>query len=498
MIRRGRAMSPPAYREPSMAEPGVQRGPHPAVPLARETALAITPALAALLAVLVFGELSFFPLLAGLAAGLLVALLLARAWTLQVHAIAAWLWSAGREGDAPRSPVIGGSALEWLVWPSLDLFRRLRRLERRRGEHDRHLGVILDAITDPLLIVDDRNEIRLANAAALRTFGMERAGLPLGRATRDPGVLAAVRSTISQGTASNLVFTPLDDRLKQFAVRIVPFESEGPRRSVLLALRERTEQVMIERMRSDFVANASHEIRTPLAALVGIIETLRGPAREDPAAREMFLATMAEEASRMSRLVEDLLSLSRIELAANRPPEGSVDLAQILDGTLTRLRGVAREANVRIEVSGAEELPPVPGDADQLHQLLGNLIDNAIKYGGPDQLVRVEAARLEAAPPGTGPVSGRPAVCIAVIDRGDGIPAGEIARLTERFYRVDKARSRRIGGTGLGLAICKHIVKRHQGHLAISSELGRGSRFAVYLPVASQEALRHDTVTEPS
>jgi len=210
----------------------------------------------------------------------------------------------------------------------------------------------------------------------------------------------------------------------------------------------------------------------------------------------MFLATMAEEARRMQRLVEDLLSLSQIELAARRPPSARIAVDQVLEGTLARMRPVAAAARVRLVVDQPASLPEITGDADQLHQLLGNLIDNAIKYGGPDKEVRIEVRVLEAAPPTAGPVAGRPALEIAVIDRGEGIPAEHIPRLTERFYRVDKARSRKIGGTGLGLAIVKHIVRRHQGHLAIESELGRGSRFAVLLPLAGGS--RHGSVTGSS
>jgi two-component system phosphate regulon sensor histidine kinase PhoR len=292
------------------------------------------------------------------------------------------------------------------------------------------------------------------------------------------------------------LFNPLDDRLKLFAARIQPIEVTEGGRAAILALREQTEQVLIERMRSDFVANASHEIKTPLAALVGIIETLRGPARDDAVARETFLATMAEEAARMQRLVDDLLSLSKIELAAHRPPAARVSLGEVLEGTLSRMRPMAAAAGVRLVLDAPSSVPELLGDADQLHQLLGNLIDNAIKYGGAGKEVRIEVGLLDTAPPGSGPVSGRPAVEIAVVDRGDGIAPEHIPRLTERFYRVEKGRSRRIGGTGLGLAIVKHVVRRHQGHLRITSEIGRGSRFAVLLPLSGSD--RHASVTTRS
>ena len=234
---------------------------------------------------------------------------------------------------------------------------------------------------------------------------------------------------------------------------------------MLIALRERTEEVMIERMRSDFVANASHEIRNPLAAIQGTIETLRGPARDDPHARAMFLDLMAGEAARMARLVDDLLSLSRIELAAHQPPTERCDLKAVLEQAVERMYAVAEPAKVRIATRFPPTLPAVVGDADQLHQLVVNLVDNAIKYGGEGKTVTVEAEALAAAPADAGAVAGRPCVRVTVSDEGPGIAREHIPRLTERFHRVDTGRSRRLRGTGLGLAIVKHIVRRHQGHL---------------------------------
>jgi two-component system phosphate regulon sensor histidine kinase PhoR len=301
-----------------------------------------------------------------------------------------------------------------------------------------------------------------------------------------------VSGTLQAGTASNVAFSPALDRTKRFSARIEPVElgeqDGGGGRGVLVTLREQTEQVMIERMRSDFVANASHEIRNPLAAIQGIIETLRGPARHDPKARDMFLEVMAGEAARMARLVDDLLSLSRTELSAHQPPTERCDLAGILGQVLDRMRPVAAETGVRIEAEIAPGLPELVADPDQLHQLFVNLIDNAVKYGGEGKTVRVAAASLAAAPADAGPAAGRPCVRVAVRDEGPGIAREHIPRLTERFYRVENARSRRLRGTGLGLAIVKHILRRHQGHLAVESEPGRGSEFSVLLPADATSA----------
>jgi two-component system phosphate regulon sensor histidine kinase PhoR len=235
-------------------------------------------------------------------------------------------------------------------------------------------------------------------------------------------------------------------------------------------------------MRSDFVANASHELRTPLAALSGFIETLAGPARDDADARERFLETMAAEARRMTRLVNDLLSLSRIEASEHQPPGGRIDLIDCLQTVTDTLRPYAERRGVDLQLRRPARLAAIPGDRDQLIQLLTNLIDNAIKYGGEGKQVVVVSEHLAAAPHGAGPMSGRPAIRVTVADQGLGIAREHLPRVTERFFRVDAARSRQLGGTGLGLAIVKHIVRRHRGHLAIESELGRGTTVTVYLP----------------
>jgi len=247
--------------------------------------------------------------------------------------------------------------------------------------------------------------------------------------------------------------------------------------AVVLTLTDITASKRSERMRQDFVANASHELRTPLATLVGFIETLRGPAREDAAAQDRFLSIMAEQATRMARLVDDLLSLSRIELNEHLPPKERVDLRRVLAAVADGLEQRAEKRQMRIALSLPEALPEVMGDPDELAQVFQNLLDNAIKYGRPGTEVEVGA---DASPRRLG-VAG---VQVTVRDHGDGILKEHIPRLTERFYRVDPARSRELGGTGLGLAIVKHIVNHHRGVLDITSDMGQGSAFTVHLRVA--------------
>ncbi|MDH3264904.1 MAG: ATP-binding protein, partial [Paracoccaceae bacterium] len=226
-------------------------------------------------------------------------------------------------------------------------------------------------------------------------------------------------------------------------------------------------------------ANVSHELKTPLTALLGFIETLRGSAREDAAARERFLEIMAREAERMNRLVSDLLSLNRVESEERVRPTGRVEMGALLGSVRSALRPLARERGVEIEIAGEAGGIWVPGDGDQLTQVFTNLVENAVKYAASGKLVTLTVAREEREPALRGP-----AVRVAVIDRGEGFDPAHIPRLTERFYRIDSHRSREQGGTGLGLAIVKHIVNRHRGRLRIESAPGQGSRFTVTLPLA--------------
>jgi two-component system phosphate regulon sensor histidine kinase PhoR len=255
-----------------------------------------------------------------------------------------------------------------------------------------------------------------------------------------------------------------------------------PRLTAVL-LHNVTAMVRAQEARSDFIANASHELRTPLAALSGFIDTLRGHARDDEEARDKFLDIMSGEANRMRRLIDDLLSLTRIEQNEHVPPVDDVDLHGVVSEAAAALQGLASLDKVTLSIE-QKDLPPVLGDRDELVQLFQNLIHNAIKYGRPAGNVRVSFS----AQPEEATVPGRHGaesfVAVVVKDDGEGISREAIPRLTERFYRVDVRRSRERGGTGLGLAIVKHIVNRHHGRLLIDSQPGEGSSFTVLLPVA--------------
>ena len=357
--------------------------------------------------------------------------------------------------------------------------RALRETIARSAEAQASAESVLSALPEPLLLIDAERRIVSANPSALDLLGPRLAGRDLGAALRVPAVLEATDAVLAGAGARTVEVDlpgPVERHLSAQVGPLDPPTSEGA--AAVLTLTDVTATKRSERMRQDFVANASHELRTPLATLLGFIETLRGPARDDNAARDRFLSIMAEQASRMARLVDDLLSLSRIELNEHLAPKQRVDLRRVLMAVADSLEQRAEKRQMRIDVTLPEALPEVVGDPDELAQVFQNLIDNAIKYSRSGTAVEVSAGAS------TKRLAGAPAAQVAIRDHGEGILTEHIPRLTERFYRVDPARSRELGGTGLGLAIVKHIVNHHRGLLEIESELGEGSVFTVHLPVA--------------
>lgn len=344
---------------------------------------------------------------------------------------------------------------------------------------------IVDGLPDALLAVDRQRRIVRTNlAAALLLGGPRGPERDVSTVLRQPQLLAAIDALLEtnadgnfvrpdQGVVELVLAGPPELDMVAHLRRLPRAAADGS--LALIVLHDTTALRRAERMRADFVANASHELKTPIAGLAGFIETLRGPAREDTAARERFLGIMAEQADRMRRLVDDLLMLSRIEQHEHARPAAAVDLGGVLRSVLDLLQLKASSRNVRIEIDLPPDLPRAVGDRDELIIVFQNLIDNAVKYARPATAVRVEARPL-----------GKDRVTIAVTDEGDGIPASHLPRLTERFYRVDTARSRQLGGTGLGLAIVKHVVNRHRGRLDIQSLPGKGSTFTVTLPASAE------------
>jgi two-component system, OmpR family, phosphate regulon sensor histidine kinase PhoR len=341
----------------------------------------------------------------------------------------------------------------------------------------------LERLPDPCLLISDQNRVVMANEPAANLFGVA-AGRTLAAVFRVHPVIDAVGRVLDAGPPEDVSFLQPVPVERHFEAHVTGLPMASGQIFALLQMRETTALRRVERMRADFVANASHELRTPLASLSGFIETLQGPARDDPEAQVRFLDIMDTQAARMRRLIDDLLSLSRIELNEHVRPQMRVDLNTVIRDVLDAAEPLIASRLARIAFAGVPDIPPVLGARDELVQVVQNLIDNAVKYGGDPPEIRIALERRE--PDQTlGPL---PLVALSVADRGPGIAREHLPRLTERFYRVDAAHSRAQGGTGLGLAIVKHILNRHLGRLDVESAPGDGCRFTVLLPAATLPA----------
>jgi two-component system, OmpR family, phosphate regulon sensor histidine kinase PhoR len=340
------------------------------------------------------------------------------------------------------------------------------------------LDALIASLPAPVIVLDRDSRVITFNGYAGALAPALRRGEPASLALRVPEVVDAIRRVAAGAGPQRVEFServPVD---RWYAAHVVPVEiAEGEpgqlTKFILLSFDDLTPLRRVEEMRADFVANASHELRTPLASLSGFIETLQGPARDDPAARERFLGIMKTQAARMARLIDDLLSLSRVELNAHVQPQTSVDLVSIVRQVADALQMLARDRNVTISITAPPEPLMVRGDRDELTRVFENLVENALKYGASGR--RVELTLTHS--PGE---AGGDAI-VTVRDYGPGIAAEHLPRLTERFYRIDVGQSRAEGGTGLGLALVKHILNRHLGRLSIESGLGAGAVFTVRL-----------------
>jgi len=349
---------------------------------------------------------------------------------------------------------------------------------------------VLDCVPTSVIVVDGKRRIIHANRAALDVLGAAALGRDLALSLRHPNVLDAIDFILDgndemSGEIVLPVPVPRHLAFRTERIRNAPLEDGSVATIVLTDI---TAAKKAEEMRVDFVANVSHELRSPLTALIGFIETLRGPANDDSNARTRFLDIMHRESQRMSRLIEDLLSLSRVEVNVHVAPKKSVNIQNILTAVIEVLQQQASKRGVSINFESPSLTHLAIGDPDQLNQVFRNLIENAIKYCGENQVVDIHLAETPRVP-GTS----NKGVSISVTDHGPGIPKDVIPRLTERFFRVDKARSSMaetgLNSTGLGLAIVKHIVRRHRGHLSVESTLGKGSTFTVFLNAAPASAI---------
>jgi two-component system phosphate regulon sensor histidine kinase PhoR len=410
-----------------------------------------------------------------------------------------WLWignlarlAEGLRRAADADAEFDRPALAPLLPAVAEVADGVTRLARRLAERAAEVGqlqradhAIVEALPDPLLVLArDRRPLR-SNAAARTLFASpDGVGGDIPALLRHPVLAGAVDAALAEGRPQAVDLTLPLPVARDLAARVVPMDpplADGGR--LVLLLSDRTRERAVERMRADFVANASHELRTPLASLMGFIETLRGPAENDPAARARFLGIMAEQSERMRRLIDDLLGLSRIELTEHQPPVGEAALATILAAEAAALEPLAQARRVTLRLDLDPAAVAAPADAEQIAQIARNLMENAIRYGHEGGVVTVRAAWAEPGEDRRLPM--RPGVLVGVQDDGPGVAREHIPRLTERFYRVDRGRARGAGGTGLGLAIVKHIVNRHRGVLLIDSREGEGSLFRVWLPASA-------------
>jgi len=338
-------------------------------------------------------------------------------------------------------------------------------------------GALLEAMPLPAVLIGADERIITANTKAQSLLGSQVKGRHFITVLRQPAVLDTIELCLQDATPRQTQYLTNDGAQDTTFIVSCAQVSSAAGQAVLVSFEDITHQQQVSQMRRDFVANVSHELRTPLTALLGFIETLQGPARNDSAATDRFLGIMSGEAGRMERLVNDLLSLSRVESGERMRPTTIIEVGGVIQSVLHTLRPLAAETDVTITLKAPETPVNIPADADQLAQVMSNLIENAIKYGGAGKEVEITLSQSANEPLVRGP-----AAVIVVQDHGPGIEDIHLPRLTERFYRIDNHRSREMGGTGLGLAIVKHIINRHRGRLRVSSTIGQGSEFRVVLP----------------
>ena len=346
-------------------------------------------------------------------------------------------------------------------------------------QHKDRFDSLSELFNEAIIIVDQAGVVERSNAKAFDLLGAHIAHRPLDNFLRHPDFQDALDAASTSGKTTDLNYTRMGQVRRDFKIRIAPFENA----QIILIIFDITMELSVERIQSEFVANVSHELRSPLTALTGFIETLQTSAKEDVEARERFLGIMQSEADRMQRLIDGLLSLSRVEAEEHRAPRDALDLVKVIEDTnaALRFRASGNDMDIVVYNDWPEEdgVPVVNGAADEMFEVLHNLIENAIKYGrqGSEIAVRVSTGR------GVDQKFRQDMVNVQIINQGDTIGEEHLARLTERFYRVDKGRSRNMGGSGLGLAIVKHIVNRHRGRLRITSNDGE-TCFSITLPCA--------------
>jgi two-component system phosphate regulon sensor histidine kinase PhoR len=371
------------------------------------------------------------------------------------------------------------SGLFFAVEAPTDFSQHLAITKGRHSMLKKSVRTILNGLSVAVFVIDAKQIIRFGNIAAQTRFGGELADMDLSSVIPSKKCSNAAKRVLKGEPTVSLELTLQDVVPTTFRLIITRLDAEltGENARAIVSLEDISHIREAEQMRIDFVANVSHELRSPLTSLSGFIETLQGPAKNDPAAQERFLDLMAGDAQRMSRLIGDLLSLSKLQASERVAPSDTVDVGSILRRVTASLEPLSNTEDTQISLTISPDLPMVIGDADELIQVFQNLIENGVKYSHRGTQVEIIAERDP---------SHQSQLRVSVRDHGEGLDPKHIPRLTERFYRVDKGRSRDMGGTGLGLAIVKHILIRHRAYLHIDSKIGLGSTFSVFLPIADK------------
>ncbi len=402
------------------------------------------------------------------------------------HSIAAGDWTARSSGDLAQ----GGRDLVSEIAMELDdaaarLQARMAELESSRSE----LQAVMDSMQEAVVVVDASGRIQWTNQVMERiSGGAVKTGFSLVQTMRDPDLLLCLRNTLDSRVVSEAKATTILPG-RAFEVNAAPTPGGG----AVLVLHDITQVERAELTRRDFIANVSHELRTPLTSISGYVETLLDANDNlDNHARE-FLGIILKNANRMNRLTEDLLALARVESGEHKLHPSAVHANLLMEDAIHSLAGLAGDMGVQLE-RGKLTSTPVMADSDAIQQVLTNLIENAVKYGQSGGRVIVSAVDVAGESVYGGPGSDMVEFCVQ--DYGPGIAYVHQARIFERFYRVDKARSKESGGTGLGLAIAKHIVQAHGGHLRVESELNMGAKFIFTLPVSLNSHLFQSDVTQ--
>lgn len=386
-------------------------------------------------------------------------------------------------GRAPRKFLMSANRRARAIGLGLEPFAR-RQLELERNVHEGTLSVqaILGALPDGLAVVDDRHRVQVMNAEFRRVFGVgeKETGTSLLEMTRDAAVDRLLTEALEAEEPRRETLQVSGSALKrcELEVSVVPFAANSQQTGGAIVLfRDITQVRQVEEMRRDFIANVSHELRTPLSIFRGYLETLLADPRQPPGELLRILEIMERHSNRLNALVDDVLSLARLESSESAIDRTEIDLPKFLEGILRdwKKRFAAKQLNAQLDLG--PDLPPLPADESRLQELIYNLLDNAVKYSKPGGSITVRAEVNENR------------IRLSVTDQGIGIPARDLPRIFERFYRADKARSRDLGGTGLGLSIVKHIAQLHGGNVEAESIPGRGTTISVILPIEDPSSL---------